>query len=107
LAEKSTLERELRTIATQNPANPSNWQATPGKIEVDTADENELADKLEELEGNSGILTPLVSQLNEVNAALERFEKGTYGNCETCGQPMEKERLEANPSARISIKHGH
>jgi RNA polymerase-binding transcription factor DksA len=76
-------------------------------MEVDTADENELADKLEEQEDNAGIATQLESQLNEVKAALERITAGTYGMCEKCGKPIEKERLEANPSARISLKHGH
>jgi RNA polymerase-binding transcription factor DksA len=76
-------------------------------MEVDNADDNEVADKLEELEENAGVVSKLDRQLAEVKAALDRIEKGTYGICETCGKPIEKERLEANPSARISIKHGH
>ena len=52
-------------------------------------------------------LTQLENQLNEVNAAIDRIEKGTYGICEKCNQPIEIERLEANPSARVSIKHAH
>ncbi|MDE2041221.1 MAG: TraR/DksA C4-type zinc finger protein [Patescibacteria group bacterium] len=107
LAEKASLERELSGVAEKNPDNPSGWQATTTDIEVDAADENELADKLEELEDNSGIASQLDSQLKEVTAALERIDKGTYGACEICGKPIERERLEANPSARISIKHGH
>jgi RNA polymerase-binding transcription factor DksA len=76
-------------------------------MDIDSADENEVADKLEELEDNSGIIAKLESQLNEVTAALGRIEKGTYGTCEVCGKPIEMERLEANPSARASIKHSH
>ena len=107
LEEKSELETELASIAKPDSAAPGGWEATSGNIEVDAADENELADKLEEYEGNAGIANQLENQLNEVRIALERIEKGTYGLCEVCNEPIETERLEANPSARISIKHGH
>ena len=106
-AEKAQLETELNGVGQKNPGNPNDWQVTTKDIDVDTADENELADKLEEFEGNSGILKQLEGQLIDVNAALARIESKTYGLCEVCGKPIEKERLEANPSARVSIKHGH
>lgn len=106
-AEKATLISELGDVGQKNPDNPNDWQATSSNIEVDKADENEVADKLEELEGNHSIVNQLESQLAEVNAALERIEKGTFGACEVCGKAIEKERLEANPAARSSIKHSH
>ncbi len=53
----------------------------------------------------SQILEQLEKQMSEIDAALERIENGTYGICEISGQPIEKERLEANPSARTCIKH--
>lgn len=107
LTEKSELESELGGIGQRSPSNTGGWEATSGGLEVDSADENEVADKLEELEENTGIVTQLDKQLNEVTAALERIEKGTYGICEICGKPIEEDRLMANPSSRISIKHGH
>jgi DnaK suppressor protein len=107
LAEKTELEEELASIGQKNPNNPNDWDASTKDIEVDTADENELADKLEELEGNKTILNQLENQLNEVQKALDKIDKKTYGICETCGKPIEKERLEANPSAKVSIKHPH
>ena len=76
-------------------------------MEVNNADDNEVADKLEELEENAGVVSKLEKQLIEVKAALDRIAKGTYGICEVCGKPIETERLEANSSARVSIKHGH
>lgn len=107
LAEKLELESELSEIAQSNPQNRGGWEPTPGNIEVDSADENEVADKLEELDKDTGIANQLENQLIEVKAALERISNGTYGNCEVCGKPIEKDRLEANPGARVSIKHGH
>ena len=107
LAEKAGLEKELSGVAARSSSTSSGWEATSGGIEVDAADDNEVADKFEELEENSGIADKLEGQLAEVKAALERIKQGTYGICETCGKPIELDRLEANPSARISIKHAH
>lgn len=36
-------------------------------------------------------------RLDEVNAALEKVDQGTYGTCERCGEPIAPERLEARP----------
>lgn len=107
LVEKAELEEELSGIGRRNPNSPGGWDATSGGIETDSADDNEVADKLEELEENTGIVNKLDKQLEEVKAALERIEKGTYGKCEKCNKPIELDRLEANPSSRISIKHKH
>jgi RNA polymerase-binding protein DksA len=35
--------------------------------------------------------------LAAIDAALERIDEGTYGMCNTCGQPIGEERLEALP----------
>lgn len=107
LAEKATLETEISGIGRKDTSNAGGWDATSGNLQIDPADENELADKLEELDDNQGIITNLETQLNDVKAALEKIEKGSYGNCEACGKPIEKERLVANPSARNSLKHDH
>ena len=50
--EKALLVEELRSVGKMDPENPGNWDATSGKMQIDTADENEVADKLEELEEN-------------------------------------------------------
>ncbi|HEX5333518.1 MAG TPA: TraR/DksA C4-type zinc finger protein [Cellulomonas sp.] len=41
--------------------------------------------------------------LDEVEAAVTRIADGTYGVCESCGQPVPPERLEARPVARTCI----
>ncbi len=105
LKEKAVLEDELASVGKANPDHPGDWTASSGKIETDSADENEVADKFEELEENEILLTKLEPQYKEVTDALERIEKGTYGICEISGDVIERDRLEANPSARTSIKH--
>ncbi len=107
LAEKNELEEDLAKIAKKDSHTASGWESTAGNIEVDSADENEVADKFEEEEENAIIANQLENQLTEVKAALDRIKTGKFGICETCGKPMEKGRLEANPSARVSIKHDH
>jgi sigma-B regulation protein RsbU (phosphoserine phosphatase) len=43
--------------------------------------------------------------LSEVDAALHRFDQGTYGICETCKDPIEPERLLADPLTTFCIDH--
>ncbi|MEA3402023.1 MAG: TraR/DksA C4-type zinc finger protein [Armatimonadota bacterium] len=43
----------------------------------------------------------LREQLDEVNAALEKIEQGTYGICDNCGKPITKKRLRVLPWATL------
>ncbi len=43
--------------------------------------------------------------LREVDGALERMAAGTYGLCEVCREPIEEERLAADPLVRFCIDH--
>jgi DnaK suppressor protein len=38
---------------------------------------------------------------HEIDDALLRIERGEYGVCEECGNPIEPERLEVQPAARL------
>jgi RNA polymerase-binding protein DksA len=40
----------------------------------------------------------------EIDAALRRIEKGTYGICELTGQPINLERLQALPYVRYTVR---
>lgn len=46
----------------------------------------------------------LEDTLLEVEAALLKLERGTYGVCEGCEQKIDWARLEAKPEARLCIK---
>jgi len=41
----------------------------------------------------------------QVDVALDRMEKGTYGICEECHEPVEQERLLANPLECYCLDH--
>ena len=43
--------------------------------------------------------------LEEIEAALNRIQTGTYGICEGTGKPIPKARLEAQPWARYSVEY--
>jgi RNA polymerase-binding transcription factor DksA len=103
--ELATLEAELKTVGEKNPDNPNDWEAVPPPENVATADENDVADTIEDFETNTAILKRLEIRYNEVKDALGRIGNGTYGTCEISGDPIEQERLEANPAARTCIKH--
>jgi len=104
--EKSNLENDLSEVAQKDNSTAQGWEATSKGGDVDPADENEVADKFEEFEGHQGITSKLEQQLTEVNAALLRIANGTYGTCEICKKPIERERLEATPSSRTSPSTG-
>ncbi len=57
----------------------------------------EAADQLSELERGRAIDQRLKIQLAEIEHALEKVDKGTYGICDVCGQPIAPERLKALP----------
>jgi len=42
--------------------------------------------------------------LENIDEALEKLEKGTYGVCEICEEPIARERLEAVPYAKLCLK---
>jgi DnaK suppressor protein len=47
----------------------------------------------------------LESLLADVERALEKLDEGSYGRCETCGEPIAPARLEAMPASRFCLDH--
>lgn len=54
---------------------------------------------------NQALAAQLRNELEEVERALAKLDQGTYGRCETCGEPIAPARLEAKPAARYCIAH--
>jgi DnaK suppressor protein len=42
--------------------------------------------------------------LAQTERAIARIEAGTYGSCESCGEPIGKARLQAFPRATLCVK---
>jgi sigma-B regulation protein RsbU (phosphoserine phosphatase) len=47
----------------------------------------------------------LEALLREVDQAVARVTAGTYGLCETCHDPIESDRLQADPLVRLCLDH--
>lgn len=66
-------------------------------------DQGELATEIVEVEKGLILEKRVRDQLAEVERALRKFDQGTYGLCELCGQPIEPARLEALPRANLCL----
>jgi DnaK suppressor protein len=51
-----------------------------------------------------GLIENEQGTLELVNEALERMQRGTFGQCAECGEPISKPRLQAIPYARHCIR---
>jgi RNA polymerase-binding transcription factor DksA len=64
------------------------------------ADSGQVTAERGEVEALVGTLR---ETLLDINDALEKFDAGTYGTCEECGNRIAAARLEAMPMARLCI----
>jgi DnaK suppressor protein len=49
------------------------------------------------------IYLTLKNELEEINVAIKKIDEGTYGICEMCDEPINKERLLIKPHAKYCI----
>ena len=64
--------------------------------------EEEATEALE-LEKRLTLEKRIREQLADIEHALRKFEEGTYGLCDSCGQPIDPARLEALPQATLCM----
>ena len=64
--------------------------------------EEEATETLE-LEKRLALEKRVRESLAKVEHALHKFEEGTYGLCDSCGQPIPPARLEALPQANLCL----
>jgi len=64
---------------------------------------DENAEKIEEYENLLSVEHTLELRLKDINDALERIKKGTYGMCEKCNKEIEVKRLEIVPEAKTCL----
>jgi len=99
-AEKDSLEEEL---AEHGRKVGDDWQGTAKGFPSDEADATDAADSMEELAINIPLVEELETRYKEVIAAMKRLAEGKYGLDENTGEPIDIERLRANPAARTNI----
>jgi RNA polymerase-binding transcription factor DksA len=86
-------EEALRTTGGQAAGNLSN-----APLHLADVGTEEYAEEV-----NISLLENRGQLLEEVNAALDRINQGTYGRCEVCGKQIAEERLRAIPYTRLCI----
>ena len=97
-AERKRLNEELEQLeASANPTDERREGSPFGKREEEATEALELEKRLV-LERRTK------EQIVGVEHALHKFEEGTYGFCDSCGQPIDPARLEAIPEASLCIK---
>jgi RNA polymerase-binding transcription factor DksA len=92
-AERDTLAQQLRDLGF------GDGQTGP-EYDSNFADSSQVTAERGEAEARA---TSLREALDDVNHALAKFDEGTYGQCEGCGDQIAEARLEAMPSARYCI----
>lgn len=77
-------------------------EGDPAAMEFDHnfADTSQVTAERSEMEALMGSLQ---ESLDDVVDALTKLEAGTYGVCESCGEPIAPARLEAMPGARMCM----
>ncbi|KKS96671.1 MAG: TraR/DksA family transcriptional regulator [Candidatus Gottesmanbacteria bacterium GW2011_GWA2_43_14] len=93
---KSKIEQRLSSLKLQDPFSDPDRLNDNAASDTDAKEESSH-ERMEALE------KVLKSQLEEINLALERINKGTYGKCLNCGKTISPERLAIKPSARYCV----
>lgn len=60
--------------------------------------------EITEREKNAALLNVLENKLQDIQTALRSIEKGSYGICARCGNPIEPGRLEVKPDATHCVQ---
>ncbi|MFC5550446.1 TraR/DksA family transcriptional regulator [Massilia aerilata] len=97
---KAMLEQRLRALESMEAAPAVEGELPVSEVEsspLDRATVRLLNDLSREAAGHHA------AELQVLRHALAKFEDGSYGLCEVCGQPIGASRLLARPEARLCI----
>jgi len=67
--------------------------------------ETDTAHEWENAEIREGEIAEAIDESRQTEAALARLDRGEYGVCAVCGNPIEPERLELIPEAVRCAQH--
>ena len=95
--EQKRLTAEMEQLQAGVPTSEERREGSPfGKREEEATEALELEKRLV-LENR------IREELVRVERALQKFEEGSYGSCDNCGQPIDPARLEALPQASLCL----
>ena len=110
--DKATARRRLKEERTRLQGIRDDLQRERAEATSDTGDElssfdqhpGDVGTETFELERNVSLLEQVEIELEEIEAAFGRLERGEYGRCQACGRPIGDERLDAMPAARFCVE---
>ncbi len=95
--ERERLNKELEQLRVSAPSLGEMREGSPfGKKEEGATETFELEKRMALEKRTRGLLS-------EVEHALQKFEQGTYGQCDLCGQPIDIARLEVLPQVALCL----
>lgn len=101
LEEKQRLEKLLARFSKPNPDNPRDFEADYPEI---GSEEEENAQEIVEFSRDLTLERTFEQELQDVNNALERIEKGGYGICKYCKKQIEEKRLLVRPTSSSCVR---
>ena len=113
--ERRWTEAELATVRDKLAAEAEELRADIERAESDIAsrlgdavgdagdDQADVGAKTYEREHELALTHNARELLAQTEHALARIDAGTYGTCESCGEPIGKERLQAFPRAVLCV----
>lgn len=96
------IENRLRSIRAELAARVA--AVSKDFAEGRSADSEERATELENAETLSALDDEARAEIVQVDHALDQLAAGSYGTCESCGEPIAAERLQAIPFATKCIQ---
>lgn len=100
-AEKEKLTKELESFAKQDPKVKGNWLTRFPFFNASRSRPDEKAEERERYENLLPVEHVLEMRLKDINEAIERIEKKTYGKCANCSKEIRVKRLEIVPEAKL------
>ena len=100
---RSRLESEQKRLTKQLEQLKASVRQAGEQRQGKTLAIDERATEYVELDKHMALQKQIIDQLAEVEHALHKFEQGTYGLCESCGQFIDPARLEALPQAKLCL----
>ena len=98
---KHKLEQELAGFTRKDPKAETNFDTKFPEF-GDKEDDN--ATEVATFTDNLALERTLEGTLDDVNKALERVAKGSYGVCRYCGKEIDRRRLRARPESSSCVK---
>ena len=96
-SEHKRLTEELEQSKSSVPSSGERREGSPfGKREEEATETLELEKRL-------ALENRIRQDLVRIEHALQKFEEGTYGLCDSCGKPIAPARLEALPQASLCV----